>query len=265
MHQMISLLRAAWHIAEARLKDKGYAVTWHPPSALAEAATLAWSFELVAAHLMLKKKDVFFIEIGANNGVANDPIYPFASLHGWQGIALEPQPAVFGQLLENYRHLPGVKCVNAAIGHQNGMATFYSVKPDSADNGLHWAMHQLSSFSRETVLRRAGQFPGLAASIQEEKVATLSWESIVALAGSREIDVLHIDTEGFDAAVIRMIDFEKNRPWIVHYEHCNLSKADQEDCARRLTAEGYRLAANSFDVIAYRWSSIGAAGKLNQM
>jgi FkbM family methyltransferase len=205
---------------------------------------------------MLRQDKPFFVSIGANNGVANDPIWPFLSKHAWPGIALEPNPAVFAQLEKNYRDYPGVRCVNAAIGEKDGTAPFYVVDPGKSDNALGWAEHQLSSFDRNTILKHASQMPGLEGRIRETSVATISWASLLALAGGRAIDVLHVDTEGFDAEVIRMLDLSITKPSLIQFEHINISKSDQEECISKLVTAGYQVARNSFDIIAYQWKSL---------
>ena len=34
----------------------------------------------------------YFLDIGANDGVTNDPIFPFIEERGWRGLAVEPDP-----------------------------------------------------------------------------------------------------------------------------------------------------------------------------
>ena len=57
----------------------------------------------------------FFVNIGANDGVENDPIHPFLEEYGWAGVAVEPDPDVFATLQANYRKFPGVALERALI------------------------------------------------------------------------------------------------------------------------------------------------------
>ena len=41
------------------------------------------------------------------------------------------------------------------------------------------------------------------------------------------IDLLQIDTEGFDYEVLKMFDFNTYRPVIIQYEHFHLSMEEQ--------------------------------------
>ena len=75
------------------LTSKGYSVQWLPKAMSSEDARIPVSLEFFISHLMLFRPQPVFLEIGANDGVANDPIYPFVSRFGWTGIMVEPLPA----------------------------------------------------------------------------------------------------------------------------------------------------------------------------
>ena len=66
-----------------------------------------------------------------------------------------------------------------------------------------------------------------------------------------QIDVLHIDTEGFDFEIIKMVAAAKVKPTVVHFEHLLLSDADRQACYTLLAEQGYRLARNGINTIAY--------------
>jgi len=238
-----------WHSAEAMLGRRGYSIEWRPTAMRDRVNQLDCHFELAAAHLMLRKKDVFFVEIGANDGIANDPIYPFVRDHGWQGLMLEPLPEIHAKLTKNHANHPGINCIQAAISQHDGDATIYTV--DMAESQFTKA-HQFSSFRKDIVLSQIDWVPNIAELITEMRVRTMSWPTLMKQTGGRHIDVVQIDTEGFDAEILRMMDLSEWKPSIIHYEHCNLSKSDQEECASRLAENGYALAMNRLDVIAYR-------------
>jgi FkbM family methyltransferase len=215
----------------------------------APGATLDFSFAFAAARVMLDRKDIYFIEIGANDGVSNDPVFPFIRDHGWAGLMVEPLPHAFHLLEENMRPYPGVTPVLAALSDSDGERALYTVKVEQAS---FEKSHQFSSFSREVIEKQTQFEPGIAKIIEQTMVPTLSWPSLLARTGGATVDVLQVDAEGYDAEIIRMIDFSNFRPRLIQYEHCNLTKADQEDIARRLLALGYKLAMTPLDVIALR-------------
>src|SRR5262249_56046547 len=57
----------------------------------------------------------FFVNIGANDGVSNDPIYPFLREYGWSGIVVEPLAPMLEELRRNYHDIPGIVFEQAAI------------------------------------------------------------------------------------------------------------------------------------------------------
>lgn len=51
-----------------------------------------------------RRGKVNFIQIGANDGLRNDPVREFIIRDRWQGILVEPLPAVFAMLQHNYAY-----------------------------------------------------------------------------------------------------------------------------------------------------------------
>src|SRR5262245_37464793 len=46
-------------------------------------------------------RDVFFLQVGANDGLMDDPIHFLVRKYGWCGVLLEPDPQLFKRLKEN--------------------------------------------------------------------------------------------------------------------------------------------------------------------
>ena len=77
------------------LRTMGYEVKrLHP----AEPMSNIDLFRMIAETLSRDQKNVFFVQVGANDGVQSDPINHFVSEYGWRGILVEPQPAIFKKL-----------------------------------------------------------------------------------------------------------------------------------------------------------------------
>ena len=159
--------------------------------------------------------DFFFVNIGANDGVANDPIFPFAEERGWQGLAVEPDPDVFERLKHNYRHLPKVAFERAAITAKP--TPFYRIGNGPFQRG-YW-MDQISSISRERVchvidaIRVNGFFddvpPDLEQYVEQVDVPCLTFDELVARHAIRRIDYLNIDVEGADLDLLATIDLAR--------------------------------------------------------
>ncbi len=68
------------------------------------------------------------------------------------------------------------------------------------------------------------------------------------------IDLLQIDTEGFDYEVLKQIDFEDMAPQIIHYEHKHLSPEDRGESAKLLLRNGFQVVFDRSDVLGFRLS-----------
>lgn len=79
----------------------------------------------------------------------------------------------------------------------------------------------------------------------------LCFDSLLKELGNPTVDILQIDAEGYDGALLRMIDFDRFRPTIIHYEHANMGKQERDACARMLIQQGYRFTNDTLDSTAY--------------
>jgi FkbM family methyltransferase len=218
----------------------------------------------------------FFVNIGANDGVVADPIYPFIKKHGWSGIAVEPVPHVFEQLERNYAHLDGVILENVAIADRQ--QTFWYVAPGSGS--VEYITQGIGSFERERVVEsiQANRFMGdlmsprapypheLPAPVvycdghdgpqMTDDVETfitaleptcLTFDQLMAKHEVEHVDFVNIDVEGLDHEVLLSIDLERYRPSIICVELMGLPDAGVQQVRDRLDEHGYRF-AKSFSI-----------------
>jgi FkbM family methyltransferase len=97
--------------------------------------------------------------------------------------SFEPFRSTFEQLRENTRPLANVECVNLALGSESGEVTV-AAQPQSVSNSL-----------------RAGA--GRAGTGAAEVVRVETLDGFCAGRGIERIDLLKIDTEGYDLEVLR--------------------------------------------------------------
>ena len=200
---------------------------------------------LCVAELQSQRQDLFFVQIGAHDGLTYDPIRPFVEKHHWGGLLVEPQPPIFKQLVANYASEPQLRFENAALAESDGQATLYSFAPDS-NLPAHASM--LTSFRRE-LLEANGH--GYSGKIQETRVPALHPTSLLKKHGVERVDFLQIDTEGYDYQILKMWDFAYTKPALIHFENNFLSAEDFERCTQLLAKQGYRLLTLGIDTIAY--------------
>jgi FkbM family methyltransferase len=183
--------------------------------------------ELVVERLDPSRPDFFFLQVGANDGVSNDQINGMIRRYGWRGILLEPQPDVFASLKRNYAGNDRLIFENAALAFSDGEADFWTVPGNDG----------LGSFDLQ-VLRRSGLSDS---QLRKLRVPTVSVKTLMARHGVEHVDLLQVDTEGFDYEVIKMFLAASVLPSAINYEHLHLSDADRAACVGMLGPLGYKM------------------------
>jgi FkbM family methyltransferase len=211
-------------------------------------AELSLDLDMVLSHYRIEHPDVCYLQVGAFDGVAGDPIYHLIERHELRGILVEPQKDVFERLKANYIRFRGFHFVNAAIAERDGTSTLYRIKPEA--RGPEW-LHQIASFDREILMRHAQMVPGLESMIETETVRSLTFATLFKETGISRVDMLQIDAEGLDAQILKQFDVGLRKPPIVRFEHKHLSLAEHEAAIGCLVDHGYRVAAFSTDTLAY--------------
>lgn len=193
-----------------------------------------------------------FVQVGSNDGVVHDPLHVVVRAHAWTGVLVEPLPELFERLVANYRDVPGLVFENAAIGQADGSATLFSVASRAGDP--YWT-DQLASFDRTTLLSHADVLPDLEERIVSVPITALTLPSLVAKHGLSRIDLLHVDVEGYDAEVVRQVDFSASwAPTFIVYERQHLDRTTDRATRRMLRRAGYRCVDIWPDQLAYRAS-----------
>lgn len=224
--------------------------TWSPyrrtprarkPSVLRQRGELeiASALEFVASHLQRPPGQFFFVQIGAFDGQADEPMHSLIRKYGWRGILIEPQREAFERLQATYADQPQLSFQNVAIGPEDGNATLYTLRGGAT---------QIASLDREHLIHHAKS----RADIVPQEVPTRTLSSLLRELGNPRVDLLQIDAEGYDAHIIRSLDFTRVRPAIIRYEHSNLLPHDVEGCIELLAEHGYRIMLEDADTLAYR-------------
>src|SRR5262245_52875544 len=76
--------------------------------------------ELVVRAFAEQVPNVFFLQIGSNDGSQLDPLRFAIRRYRWRGIMVEPVPYVFARLKQNCGSLPGVILENVAVAERDG-------------------------------------------------------------------------------------------------------------------------------------------------
>ena len=232
------------------LKRKGYHL--HASGYLTENF-----FELLLYEVLKRNNGLSFIQIGGNDGISFDPLYDFvrANHHQVKGIVVEPLNDYFKQLSFNYRNYPNITPIEIAVHKSEKEMTIYRVAPDKLSDYPAWAKG-ISSFNKEKLIKSDKIDPG---AIISEKVPCISLGQLVRDHHLSSVDLLQIDTEGYDFEIVSAIDFSLIKPTLIHFEH-GVSKGimSRQNLARLrelLHQNAYELWLTEWDAVAYRSDS----------
>ena len=195
--------------------------------------------DLVCRRMFDAGPELNFIQVGAFDGVVGDPLRKFILQCGWSGILVEPQPHAVELLRVLYAQNSRISIIPAALDRCAGTRILYAVE---AGNIPEWA-GGLASFDRRNILKHASLIPGLETMVREIPVPCVSFETVLQHAPPR-LDLLQVDTEGYDAEILSMFPFDVVKPAIVHWEVKHLTRQKREECLQRLGQAGYRFASS---------------------
>jgi FkbM family methyltransferase len=194
--------------------------------------------------------EAVFVEVGSNDGEQHDHLRSFILSSDWRGIMVEPVPYVFERLRRSYGAHGRIALENAAVGERDGVLPFFHVRDASAEEraGLPDWYDGIGSFSRESLLAHAPEIPDIEERIVCAEVETLTFESLCRRHGVEQVDLLVIDTEGYDWRILQTLDLtQRNRARLIVYEHYHLSEADRAAAAEYLEAHSYKTMEEGFD------------------
>jgi FkbM family methyltransferase len=240
------------NVARFILAQLGYQVSRSSRNLIMDPGTQLRVTLDVLIQLRLSRTSRFvYLQIGANDGVQDDPLVHWRADDRVSGVLVEPQPEPCDHLrsIANER----TKVIQAAVSAEPGEATLFRFSP--LQTGMNSTVY--ASFDRNYLERIATQRRLPPESIEGIRVPTIDCDSLRSHLPLSELDLLLIDTEGFDYQVLKLFDLDKNRPVLVCYEDINLARRDRQAAIQLLLGTGYRIAFHGNDVLAAQPQSLG--------
>lgn len=178
--------------------------------------------DIFVLHQLGYRRDGFFVEFGATNGVELNNTYLLEKHYGWKGILAEPARCWHDALQANRSAHIDTRCV---WSHSDVTLTFREA--DAAE------VSTIESFSHcdgHSTVRESGRsYPVTSISL----VDLLEQHQAPGV-----IDYLSIDTEGSEYEILRHFDFAKYQFRVITCEH-NFTAA-RENIFQLLTHKGYQ-------------------------
>jgi FkbM family methyltransferase len=199
---------------------------------------------LVRAHIATDEP-FFFVQVGANDGVLDDPLRDLILQNRLPGLLIEPLPDIFDKLKHNYRDQPQLSFENVAILSCDGNVPIHRVR-SNATVPHHW--HGIASFNRGNLLTQG---------VPPESIETVSVEGttlqfLLTKHKIEKVSLLQIDTEGYDFEIIRYAFDSGIFPDMINYEHCWLVPDIRYQCKQMLDRHGYQFLEVGKDTLAIR-------------
>ncbi len=144
-----------------------------------------------------EKRDGFFVEFGATNGLTNSNTWLLETALGWKGILAEPNPIWHSALAANRRVAIEHRCVSSTSGENVAFTTTNDSDPELS------AISKFSEVDHFAELRRQGK-------VIEVETISLS-DLLEKYQAPTEIDFLSIDTEGSELDILSAHNFKKHR------------------------------------------------------
>jgi FkbM family methyltransferase len=193
-----------------------------------------------------KRSGLKVVQVGANDGVTNDPVFSLFHRFAESVLLIEPQPELIPRLRENYSSFEGKLVIaNMAVtaeessmklfeltkqaGEKYHAATGFNPTGIAAGREEHLASH---------LLKYNIVAPGeISSAIKWQEVPSRPLKRILEINGIAEIDFLQIDTEGADWLVLQTLG--SHRPPAINFEWVHLNSQDWSDCHEWMAANRY--------------------------
>jgi FkbM family methyltransferase len=184
--------------------------------------------DLVALALTGKKRNGFFVEFGATNGIRYSNSYLLETLFSWHGILCEPAKIWHSELLLNRKCAIDFGCV---WSESNSTMEFVEAHSAELSTVGKFAFSDLHATQREN---------GKTYKIQTISLVDLLEKHNAPLV----IDYLSIDTEGSEFQILEKFPFDEYKFKFITCEH-NYSE-NQELVKDLLEKEGYKRILQDF-------------------
>ena len=169
------------------------------------------------------KTDGFYIELGAFDGITQSNTYFFEKYRNWKGVLIEPSKDAFKLCSENRPNSIVINdcCVSNAYSQPYITGDFNSILMASV-NGTRLIEQRQPVQTMVTV-----------------SASTL--ESILDDIHPQTIDLLSLDTEGYELDVLKGLNLDKYRP---QYMLIEIYARDFKEISEFLASKNYRLHSN---------------------
>ncbi|QXT34169.1 hypothetical protein KV697_09925 [Sphingomonas sanguinis] len=218
---------------------------------------MAFEFAKVVAWLLDQDADRMVWQIGAADGMLVDPLRPVMINYDPPAVLLEPNPYMFAALERGYRKNRNAMLLPFAYGIEGGELVLNAINPGKVTElGLpRWVIGLSSIYDDKNAIGGKTVDEATKLQIQSciEKIAVpvVTYQDVLAKTGGRAADILVVDAEGMDKAIILDILARGALPMVIHFEIQCLEAEEQHALLTALESD-YVILRFGNDMTAYR-------------
>jgi FkbM family methyltransferase len=198
-----------------------------------------------------------FLQIGANDGEGMDPLHEEVRARRWRGVLVEPVPYVFERLRATYGSNRRMILENVAIAPEPGTRTLYHLAPAERGAPVPTWYDKIGSFEREVVLKHRPAIPDFDRRLATLEVPCVTVDELCRKHGVTALDLVQIDTEGFDFEIIKLVDLDRLAPRLLMYEHLHFDGRTRSACSEHMRRHGYEELSSTTDTLCLRTVDLG--------
>jgi len=203
------------------------------------------------------------LQIGANDGVQEDPIFETIIKYKITADLIEPIPFYFKELEKNYENCSWVTCHNVAISTIDGYQEMSWLR---YNNDLPLWMKGLNTFDPTKNflgtghggrklgkdMRSGEEWKYAENNIEKINVKTFTLNSFLKNNNITKIDLFITDTEGYDGKIFNQLDLSVFSPKIILMETHSLGDEENFTIDNKLLTNGYEIVLKEHDTLAVK-------------
>lgn len=193
------------------------------------------------------------IQVGANDGVSNDPIFEAVHRFADKARLLEPQQEARMALEKNYGQFRGDLEIDYRAVSNEKTLSLYHIDSDSLSNEVGVNLSGVTSSDRAHVERYAKSFLGRKYRpeiVERIDVECVRLDELIGRNFEKMEVFLNVDCEGGDWDVLRTLGVE--RPIAINFEMKHLGPLATHEAFEWLKTEGYDWFPHGGDCLAIK-------------
>lgn len=219
--------------------------------------------------ILSRNPGLSILQIGANDGINNDPLRPFLEAHQGKVVLVEALPYYCEKLNALYSSSPHVNICNALVSDQPGAAEFYFIDPGIADEmdgdgpPNKWA-HGQGSLNKDTIIewiyknkfRGSGYAQNIdryIRAITRTELPAVTLADIVQRYELADLEIILLDVQGHEYEILKtLIDLDRLPRIVIYEDDSSLSSQDRDLLGRLLCRLNYVLVTGTTDKVWIR-------------